>query len=93
MPSSTLVEKLSALAAFNLCRIDLEAVNKRYKIFTLPLFQSIAYTVTHSYKELALLVLFMGMGVLIFSSLCYFAGNVLHLHTLKLSIKDSNHLL
>ncbi|XP_023334059.1 potassium voltage-gated channel protein Shab [Eurytemora carolleeae] len=35
--------------------------------------QSIAYTVTHSYKELALLVLFMGMGVLIFSSLCYFA--------------------
>ena len=35
--------------------------------------QSIAYTLKNSYKELALLVLFMSMGVLVFSSLCYFA--------------------
>merc|ERR1719295_1385796 len=35
--------------------------------------QSIAYTLKNSYKELALLVLFMSMGVLVFASLCYFA--------------------
>ena len=36
--------------------------------------QSIAYTMKNSYKELALLVLFMSIGVLIFASLCYFVG-------------------
>ena len=40
------------------------------------LLQSIAYTLKNSYKELALLVLFMSMGVLIFASLCYFAGRI-----------------
>ncbi len=41
--------------------------------------QSIAYTLKNSYKELTLLVLFMSMGVLIFASLCYFAGQFLFL--------------
>ena len=35
--------------------------------------KSIAYTLTNSYKELGLLVLFMSMGVLVFASLVYFA--------------------
>ena len=35
--------------------------------------QSIAYTLKTSYKELALLVLFMSMGVLVFASLIFFA--------------------
>ena len=35
--------------------------------------KSIAYTMTNSYKELGLLVLFMSMGVLVFASLVYFA--------------------
>ncbi len=35
--------------------------------------QAFAYTIKNSSKELGLLMLFIAMGVLIFSSLCYFA--------------------
>ena len=34
--------------------------------------QSIAFTLTHSYKELGLLLLFISIAGLLFSSLCYF---------------------
>jgi hypothetical protein len=35
--------------------------------------QTFVYTIKSSYKEMGLLLLFIAMGVLIFSSLCYFA--------------------
>lgn len=35
--------------------------------------QAFAYTIKNSFQELGLLCLFIAMGVLIFSSLCYFA--------------------
>ena len=35
--------------------------------------QAIAHTMKSSYKELGLLLMFVGMGMLIFGSLCYFA--------------------
>ena len=35
--------------------------------------QAIAHTMRSSYKELSLLLLFVGMGMLIFGSLAYFA--------------------
>ena len=50
--------------------------------------QAIAHTMKSSYKELSLLLLFVGMGMLIFGSLCYFVEKDAE-NTLYTSIPES----
>ena len=49
--------------------------------------QAFAYTAKNSYKELGLLVLFVAMGVLVFSSLCFFAENGANEHFSRQELK------
>lgn len=74
-----LVETNASAGSFDNVRqiIQVFRIGRIMRIFKLARhstgLQSFAYTLSSSYKELGLLCLFIAMGVLIFSSLCYFA--------------------